>query len=63
MLKNLDAVVAVLNQHDQQLKSATHYLAVTSRYLANAGGDGPFLNLYLPENVPDKLRCGFPGSC
>jgi len=63
MLKNLDAVVAVLNQHDRQLKSAAHYLAVTSRYLANAGGDGPFLNLYLPENVPDKLRCGFPGSC
>jgi len=36
---------------------------VTSRYFANAIGDGPFINLYFPENLPDKVRCGIPGSC
>ncbi len=63
MLKNLDAVVGVLNKRDKELKTALHKLAVTSRYFANATGDGPFINLYLPENIPDKARCGIPGTC
>jgi phospholipid/cholesterol/gamma-HCH transport system substrate-binding protein len=63
MLKDLDTVTAVLNARDDQLRVALHKLAVTARYFANATGDGPFVNLYLPENVPDKLRCGIPGTC
>lgn len=63
MLKNLNTVVDVLNERDADLKLALHKLSVTSRYFANATGDGPFINLYLPENVPDKLRCGISGSC
>jgi phospholipid/cholesterol/gamma-HCH transport system substrate-binding protein len=63
MLKNLDDVVGVLNARDQQLKTAIHKLAVTSRYFANATGDGPFINLYFTDNIPNKLRCGLPGSC
>ena len=63
MLKNLDLVVGVLNARDKDLKLALHKLNVTSRYFANATGDGPFINLYLPENVPDKARCLVPGVC
>lgn len=63
MLDNLNEVVGVLNDRDEDLKSAIHKLAVTSRYFANATGDGPFINLYMPENVPDKLRCGVEGAC
>lgn len=63
MLKDLDMVTAVLNARDDQLRLALHRLAVTSRYMANATGDGPFVNLYFPTNIPNKLRCGIGGTC
>lgn len=63
MLHDLDDVVQVLTSRDKQLKDALHSLAVTSRYIANATGDGPFVNLYFPEVVPDKVRCGPAGGC
>lgn len=63
MLKDLDAITKVLNARDDQLRTALHNLAVGSRYFANATGDGPFINLYFTDNVPNKLRCGIPGSC
>jgi phospholipid/cholesterol/gamma-HCH transport system substrate-binding protein len=63
MLKDLDAITTALNARDEQLRASLHNLAVTSRYFANAIGDGPFINLYFPENLPDKVRCGIPGSC
>jgi phospholipid/cholesterol/gamma-HCH transport system substrate-binding protein len=62
MLKDLDALVDVLTSRDEVLREALHNLAVTSRYFANATGDGPFVNLLLTDNVPDKLRCG-AGGC
>lgn len=62
-LKDLQTVTTVLNARDDQLRLALHNLAVASRYLANATGDGPFVNLYFPENLPDKVRCGIPGTC
>jgi len=63
MLKDLHAVTAVLNARDKQLQTALHNLAVGSRYFANATGDGPFINLYFTDGIPNKLRCGLPGSC
>lgn len=63
MLKDLDAITKVLNARDDQLKTALHNLAVGSRYFANATGDGPFINLYFTDSVPNKVRCGIPGSC
>jgi phospholipid/cholesterol/gamma-HCH transport system substrate-binding protein len=63
MLDDLDTVVAVLTSRDKQLRSALHSLAVTARYIANATGDGPFVNLYFPEVVPDHVRCGPGGGC
>ncbi|KAA1426982.1 MCE family protein [Nocardioides antri] len=63
MLRDLDAVVGVLLSRDEELREALHNLAVTSRYFANAGGDGPFINLLFLENVPDKVRCGPTGGC
>ena len=58
-----DAVTKVLNARDDELSRGLHNLAVASRYLANAAGDGPFINLYFTDGVPNKLRCGIPGSC
>jgi phospholipid/cholesterol/gamma-HCH transport system substrate-binding protein len=63
ILKDLDAVTKVLNARDEELSRGLHNLAVASRYLANASGDGPFINLYFTDGVPNKLRCGIPGSC
>ncbi|KAA1419316.1 MCE family protein [Nocardioides humilatus] len=63
MLRDLDAVVDVLKSRDKQLKGALHSLAVTARYIANATGDGPFINLYFPEVIPDKVRCGPRAGC
>lgn len=63
MLRDLDALVGVLVSRDEELSSALHNLAVTSRYFANATGDGPFINLLLPDPIPDKVRCGPTGGC
>jgi phospholipid/cholesterol/gamma-HCH transport system substrate-binding protein len=63
MLQDLDAVTKVLNARDEELSRGLHNLAVASRYLANATGDGPFINLYFTDGTPNKLRCGIPGSC
>jgi phospholipid/cholesterol/gamma-HCH transport system substrate-binding protein len=63
MLKDLDTITAVLNARDDQLKLALHNLAVTARYFANATGDGPFVNLYIPDSIPNKARCGIGGTC
>ena len=63
MLKDLDAVTSVLIDRDDRLRVALHNLAVTSRYFANATGDGPFINLYFTDGIPNKLRCGIPESC
>jgi phospholipid/cholesterol/gamma-HCH transport system substrate-binding protein len=63
MLEDLDAVVGVLTSRDEELREALHKLAVTSRYFANATGDGPFINLLLKDNIPDKVRCGPTGGC
>jgi phospholipid/cholesterol/gamma-HCH transport system substrate-binding protein len=62
-LKDLKAITTVLNARDDELRTALHNLAVGSRYFANATGDGPFINLYFTDGVPNKLRCGLPGSC
>lgn len=63
ILRDLDTVVGVLVSRDKDLRAALHNLAVTARYFANATGDGPFVNLYFPDNVPDKVRCGPAGGC
>lgn len=63
MLEDLESVVGVLTARDEELREALHNLAVTSRYFANATGDGPFVNLLFKENVPDKVRCGPAGGC
>lgn len=63
MLRDLNTVVGVLTAKDDDLKAALHNLAVTSRYFANATGDGPFINLYLTDPLPDKVRCGPAGGC
>jgi phospholipid/cholesterol/gamma-HCH transport system substrate-binding protein len=62
-LKDLKAITTVLNARDDELRTALHNLAVGSRYFANATGDGPFINLYFTDSIPNKLRCGLPGSC
>jgi len=62
-LKDLKAITTVLNARDDQLRTALHNLAVGSRYFANATGDGPFMNLYFTDSIPNKLRCGLPGTC
>ena len=63
ILKDLQAITTVLNARDDDLRTALHNLAVGSRYFANATGDGPFINLYFTDSIPNKVRCGVPGSC
>lgn len=63
LLTDLDTVVGILVRKDDDLRRALHNLAVTSRYFANATGDGPFVNLFLTDPLPDKVRCGPTGGC
>lgn len=60
-LDNLDAVLKILEAKDDEVRSALHKLAVASRYLANAGGNGPWIELLFPGEA-DDLYCSTSGG-
>ena len=59
-LDNLDRVLDVLRSRDKDIRVALHGLAVGSRYLADATGNGPWAELYVP-GVPDDVWCQTEG--
>jgi phospholipid/cholesterol/gamma-HCH transport system substrate-binding protein len=63
MLRDLDRVVALLERHDRALDSAIRTLAPSTRYFANAGGNGSWLDQYTPGGTPDNLNCAEQGGC
>lgn len=58
LLDNLDELTELLKRNDTNLDRAFEVLAPTSRYLANAAGNGPYIDLNLPYSiVPDNILC------
>lgn len=52
-LKDLDVTLDMLKDHRKDLTETIRLLAPTARYVANAGGNGPWLDVYIPSAVPD----------
>jgi len=59
ILKNLNVVIATLKQNEKVVGKAVDNLAIAGRYIANATGGGPYVNLYARGGVlPDNVTCG-----
>jgi phospholipid/cholesterol/gamma-HCH transport system substrate-binding protein len=57
LLRDLDTVITILTDRERDLKTALHRVAVSGRYLANATGNGPWADLYIPDGLPDSVYC------
>ncbi len=62
-LDNLETVLTILKAKDKQLRSSLHTLAVGSRYLANATGNGPWVELLVPGEDDDTYCLEGGGGC
>ena len=58
-LRDFEAALATLKAQDRQLKHVLEVMAPAVRYLTNATGQGPWVDLYLPDNglTPNDLQC------
>ncbi len=61
-LRDLRVVLDILKDREKELASAVSDLNVGARYIANATGNGPFVDLNVPPGLPDNLRCQ-TGDC
>lgn len=52
-LKDLNVTLDVLRAHRKDLNATFKILAPTTRYLANVGGNGPWLDVYVPSIIAD----------
>lgn len=60
-LTDLETVLEVLRAKDQEVRRSLHTLAVGSRYLANATGNGPWVELLVPGE-DDSTYCAEGGE-
>ncbi|MEO6472066.1 MAG: hypothetical protein ABIO14_09700, partial [Aeromicrobium sp.] len=64
LMKNLTTTLNLLRQHDKDLQKSIGGLGYTSRFFANATGNGPWMDLHVPIIFPDNLSCVNPtGGC
>jgi phospholipid/cholesterol/gamma-HCH transport system substrate-binding protein len=64
-LKDVNAVIATLNQQDARLQRALDTMAPAARYVANALGNGPWLSLKVhdPALPADDTLCTLRSDC
>jgi phospholipid/cholesterol/gamma-HCH transport system substrate-binding protein len=60
-MDNLQGLLEVLRAKDKELRTSLHNLAVASRYLANATGNGPWVELLIPD-TDDSTHCAEGGE-
>ena len=64
LMKDLTTTLKTLKEHDKGLAESISGLAVTSRYFANATGNGPWMDLHISVPIPDNIACANPtGGC
>lgn len=63
VLSDLHQVLAVLRQRSAQIQAALHTVGVTGRYLDNATGNGPWIDLSIPDPAGDANYCLTSGAC
>jgi phospholipid/cholesterol/gamma-HCH transport system substrate-binding protein len=58
-LRDLNTAIALLKAHEKSLGLAVDNLATAAKYVANAAGGGPWVNLHsLGGILPDSAACG-----
>ena len=64
-LRDLNDVITFLNKQDDQLQHVLDVMAPAVRYVANATGNGPWVDLFVdPPGVPaDDVTCHTRGDC
>lgn len=64
-LRALDGALTELNRQDGTLRRVLRTMAPSVRYLANAGGNAPYVDLYAhpPLLPPDDASCRLTGAC
>jgi phospholipid/cholesterol/gamma-HCH transport system substrate-binding protein len=64
-LRDLDDVIAFLNRQDSQLERVLEVMAPAVRYVANATGNGPWLDLFVQEPAlpADDVACRTRRDC
>jgi phospholipid/cholesterol/gamma-HCH transport system substrate-binding protein len=64
-LRDVNDVVRFFNQQDEQLQHVLDVMAPAVRYLANAGGNGPWIDLLGndPAVPGDDVTCQMRGDC
>ncbi len=64
-VRQLNRVLGTLRAQDKVLKGLLEDLAPAVRYVANATGNGPWGDLYVPDGAfpPDDVRCRQGGGC
>lgn len=64
-LRDLNDVITFLNQQDERLQHVLEVMAPAVRYVANAAGNGPWVDLFAdPPAVPaDDMACRVRGDC
>jgi phospholipid/cholesterol/gamma-HCH transport system substrate-binding protein len=64
-VRDLELTLETLNREDRTLRRLLDVLQPTARYLANASGSGPWLDLYgeNPALFTDQMRCLTTGGC
>jgi len=58
-LRDFKAALATLKAQDKQLKGVLEVMAPAVRYITNATGTGPWVDLYLPDQglTPNDVQC------
>ena len=64
-LRDLNDVIRFLNQQDDQLQHVLDVMAPAVRYVANAAGNGPWVDLFsdIPAVPADDVSCHMRGDC
>lgn len=64
-LRDLNDVIRFLDQQDDQLEHVLEVMAPAVRYIANATGNGPWVDLYsdVPAIPADDVACRMRGDC
>ena len=64
-LRDLNGVIAFLNQQDDELQHVLDVMAHAARYVANAAGNGPWVDLFAHEPAlpADDVACRMRRDC
>lgn len=57
LLADLGRITTILKRRDDELDDGLRMLGAASRYLTNATGDGPFIQMNAPYFAPDNALC------